>query len=70
MTVWLIAYLGSKMNLTEKEIINMPFYKVLLYSHALQVLDGAETTWSNADASTPKLDLDSLDTFIEEELNG
>lgn len=64
MTVWLTAYLANKMNMTEKEVHSMPFYKVLLYSHAFQVLDGAETDWAECDASIPKIELNELNDLI------
>lgn len=54
------------MHLTESEVQSMPFYKVLLYSHALSVMDGAETEWLNADAATPKIELDELEQLINE----
>ena len=54
------------MHLTEEEIHSMPFYKVLLYSHAFSVMDGAETEWQNADAATPKMELEELNDLIKE----
>ena len=51
------------MNLTEKQIHEMPFYKVLLYTHAFTVMDGANTAWSHAD--TPKIDINELNELIE-----
>lgn len=52
------------MHLTEQQINEMPFYKVLLYSHALSVMDGANTDWANADAATPKLNVTELNNLI------
>lgn len=65
MMIWLTAYLANKMHLTEREVHSMPFYKVLLYSHAFSVMDGAETTWANADAATPKLEVEELNNLME-----
>ena len=50
----------------EEEINSMPFYKVLLYSHALSVMDGAETEWANADAATPKIELNEIENLINQ----
>lgn len=54
------------MHLKEEEINAMPFYKVLLYSHALSVMDGAETEWANADAATPKVKLNEIENLINQ----
>jgi len=51
------------MNLTEKQIHEMPFYKVLLYTHAFTVMDGSNTAWAHADV--PKIDIQELNQLIE-----
>ena len=63
MNIWVTAYLANKMNLTEKQIHEMPFYKVLLYTHAFTVMDGSNTAWAHADV--PKIDIQELNQLIE-----
>jgi hypothetical protein len=53
------------MHLNEKQIHEMPFYKVLLYTHAYTVMDGVNTAWTHADAE--KIDLDELNNLIDTE---
>ena len=44
----------------------MPLYKVLLYSHAIQVMEGVDTQWSHLDANTPRITMTDIDDFIKE----
>lgn len=44
----------------------MPFYKVLLYAHAIQVMEGTDTRWMHSDANTPKITLDNINKYLEE----
>lgn len=65
MMIWLTAYLANKMNLTEQQIHQMPFYKVLLYFHAYCVIDGNNTKWSCADAATKKLNDENMNELLD-----
>lgn len=51
----------------EQEIQRLPFYKVLLYLHAYNVLEGSNTEWLNADATALELTtVDELDKILTE----
>jgi hypothetical protein len=63
---WLTAYLASKTSWPEDYILNLPLYKVLLYFHSLNVLDGANTKWVAASSDTDTLDLGELDDLIKD----
>lgn len=58
--------LAKHMGLSIKEINEMPLYKVLLYSHAIQVMEGVDTQWSHLDANTPRITMTDIDDFIKE----
>ena len=51
----------------EDTIKRLPFYKVLLYLHSYNVLEGCNTEWLNADAAAVELStVDDLDNIIKE----
>lgn len=65
MLIYLTAYLANKTGWTEKEISSIPFYKILLYLHSYNVIDGCNTEWLNAEASAVSLNtVDDLDKII------
>lgn len=63
---WLTAYLATKTNWSEKYILHMPLYRVLLYFHSFNVMDGGNTRWTNTSSDTDRIDLTELDTLIKD----
>ncbi len=67
MLIWLTAYLASKTGWREEYIQSLPFYKVLLYLHSYNVLDGCNTSWLKADATAVQLNtVADLDNIIQD----
>lgn len=65
MLIYFTAYLASKSGWSEQEIRSMPFYKVLLYYHCYNVMQGYNTAWLNADATAVELDsVSDLDNIL------
>ena len=58
--------LAKNMGLSLKEINEMPLYKVMLYTHAMNVMDGIDTRWEHSDIDAPKATMDDINKFIEE----
>jgi hypothetical protein len=44
----------------------MPLYRVLLYFHSFNVMDGGNTRWTNTSSDTDRIDLTELDTLIKD----
>lgn len=63
---WLTAFLATKTSWSESYIQKMPLYKVLLYLHSFNVLDGANTKWLNASADTDTIQIDELEDLIKD----
>jgi hypothetical protein len=63
--MWTVA-LAKHMGLSRKEINEMPLYKVMMYYHCINVMNGVNTKWEFADANTPKITLDSINDFLQE----
>lgn len=63
---WLTAYLASKTSWSEAYIQKMPLYKVLLYLHSFNVLDGGNTQWLNASSDVDTLGMEELNDLIKD----
>ena len=44
----------------------MPLYKVLLYLHSFNVLDGGNTQWLNASSDVDTLGMEELNDLIKD----
>lgn len=66
MTTWWTVMLAKHMGLSPKEINEMPLYKVLLYTHCINITEGVNTRWEHLDASTPVVKLEDINSFIQE----
>lgn len=60
------AFLANKTAWSEITIQQMPLYKVLLYLHSYNVLDGANTRWLNTASNTDQLTNEELNDLIKE----
>lgn len=63
--IYLTSLIAKNFGWSEETIINLPFFKVLLYAHGINVLEGYNTRWKNFDGDSKKLTLNELDTFLE-----
>lgn len=44
----------------------MPFFKVLLYTHIYNILNGAITDWASVDASEKPITVDEVKSYLDE----
>lgn len=65
MLTWLTAYLAKQSSWTEDYILKMPFFKVLLYVHSFNVLEGANTKWLTTASNIEKIEMEELNNLIE-----
>lgn len=64
MTQCLTAYLAQQTSWSEEYILNMPFFKVLLYVHSFNVINGSNTRWLATSSDVDKIDKTELDSII------
>lgn len=66
MLTFLAACLAKNTGWNEDYILKMPFFKVLLYTHIYNILNGAITDWASVDASEKPITVEEVKSYLDE----